>query len=89
MFKALDHVSTLQELYKSITFLKAEMLLFIKKGSLNFTSGNEQELIKLGKKLLSDPEELQCFFKHSFRFALINCLGFIKKFNVFNSWYKY
>lgn len=66
MFKALDHVSTLQELYKSITFLKAEMLLFIKKGSLNFTSGNEQELIKLGKKLLSDPEELSMLFQTFF-----------------------
>ena len=53
-FKSLNQIFSVWEIYKFITFLKAEILFLNKQFLLDFTTGNGRESVKLGEKVLSD-----------------------------------
>ena len=54
LFKSLNRIFSVQEIYRFITFLKAVIILLIKQFPLNFTTSNGRESIKVGAKNLSD-----------------------------------
>ena len=53
-FKSLNQIFSVWEIYKFITFLKAEILFLNKQFLLDFTTGNGRESVILGEKVLSD-----------------------------------
>ena len=54
LFKSLNRIFSVQEIYRFITFLKAVIILLIKQFPLNFTTSNGRESVKVGAKNLSD-----------------------------------
>ena len=53
-FKSLNQIFSVWEIYKFITFLKAEILFLNKQFLLDFTTGNGRESVNLGENVLSD-----------------------------------
>ena len=54
VFKFLNHGISVLEIYKFTTYLRIEMLFFVKQCRLKFTSHNKWWSTKVGAKLLSD-----------------------------------
>ena len=62
VFKFFNHGFSIEEIYRFITFLEIEILLFIKQCPLKFMSGNTWWSTKFGAKLLSDLVTFSIFY---------------------------